>query len=187
MYKELCQQLVPAACVFMFEVTQVNTAPRSAIQNLPVKWFFSALLDAHSASPVSIAGMYFIIFSCRDLDGCPFFQKRYIERQAFQAFAFTWPPVSQRRGGWVVVANVTVKGNWQGGSFSEVFQACALFCHPLFHCWRATHVNGALLQDTVSWLTPSQLTGQKWLKWCSRCWMKDKKKPENVRHVNISL
>lgn len=97
-YKELCQQLVPAACVFVFEVTQVNTAPRSAVQNLPVKWLFSALLDAHSASPVSIAGMYFILFSCRDLAGCAFFQKRYIERQAFQAFAFTWPPVSQRGG-----------------------------------------------------------------------------------------
>lgn len=60
------------------------------------------------------------------------FLKRDIERQAFQAFAKCIYLATCQPRGEFVVANVTVKGNWQGGSFSEVFQACALFCHPLF-------------------------------------------------------
>lgn len=79
---------VPAACVFVFEVVQVNTAPWSSFHTLPLKWFFSALPDACSSSLVCclylsfhaefwvVAPFLFIYFFYRD-----------IERQVFQASA----------------------------------------------------------------------------------------------------
>lgn len=119
--------------------------------------------------------VFYPLFMQRSSWLCIFSKEIYLapSLSSFCIYLATCQP--KGREGGIVVANVTVKGNWQGGSFNEVFQACALFCHPLFHCWRATHVNGALPQDTVSWLTLSQLTGQKWLEWCSRCWRKEKK------------
>lgn len=80
--------------------------------------------------PCFAVDMYFTLFSCRDLDGCPFFEKRYraprLSLCKLLQNAFTWTPVSK---GWSLFWPMWLKGKWWGGSFSEVFQACALFCN----------------------------------------------------------
>lgn len=126
-----------AACClffFVFEVTQVNITPQTAFHNLPRKWFFSALLDAHSAPLVllwvcTLPSFHVEIWM---LAFFFFFLKTDIECQAFQAFAKCIYLATCQPKGEFVVANVTGKGNWQRGSFSEVFQACAMFCQPPF-------------------------------------------------------
>lgn len=74
--------------------------------------------------------MYFTQRSCGGLDDCPFFEKSYWTAMLSSLCKVHLPGHLSAKGE-CVVANVTLKGNWQEGSFSEIFQACALFCHPL--------------------------------------------------------
>lgn len=98
----------------------------------------------------------FTIFSHRALDHCPFWENRYRvpnPSSSWQKCLYlgTCEPSVE-----VVVANVSVKGIWQGVSWKP-FKTCA-----------SSDVPGMQMASRQRILRPDEL--QRWLEWCSRCW-----------------
>lgn len=74
----------------------------------------------------------------------------------------TWQP-----NGEIVMANVTVKGNWQrflGRYFSMCFGLPRPYLSLKLHACKCT--GHSVLADSIS------VNWDKWLDWCSRCWKK---------------
>lgn len=92
----------------------------------------SALLHARPDSCVFV-GMYFILLSCRSLDGCPVFWKEISSAKpfAFQASCKMHLPGHLSAKGGVVMANVSVKGNWQAGTLKHVL----CLAYPFLRLW----------------------------------------------------
>lgn len=94
----------------------------------------------------------FTIFSRRALDHCPFLENRYwVPNPSKCVYLATCEPSAE-----VVVANVSVKGIWQGVSWKP-FKTCAVF-----------DVLGMQMAPRQRILRPDKL--QRWLEWRSRCW-----------------
>lgn len=74
---EACRTGTCCLCFCVWGHTSQYCTPVCLPKSDLLKWFFSALLDACSPPLCFVVGMYFTLFSCRDLDGCQFFEKRY--------------------------------------------------------------------------------------------------------------